>query len=45
MFGLFEPSLVLGLVACFALDCMYACVCGEQNLAKGCRLGLGLVWA
>ena len=31
MFGLFEPSLVLGLVACLALNCLYACVCGEPK--------------
>ena len=44
MFGLLEPGLVLGLVACLALCCLYACcVCGDQILAKGCRLDLGWI--
>ena len=36
----------LVLVACLALYCLYACVwVWAKILAKGCRLGLGLVWA
>ena len=41
MFGLREPSLVLGLVACLALFCMCACACVVSKIWLSV---VGLTW-